>query len=954
MGDTVGDGTLATKDLGGDAPSVLGHYIDAVSGRSGAAAERNGVPASLRNRAGSPMGDTVGDGTLATKDLGGDALSVLGHYIDAVSGRSGAAAERNGVPANHSLDSRGSSSSPTSLPPAAEAVKAAIAARAMEERSSRRDPPTIGSLSTDNSIDREDPPLALTPSQEVGRWTNVAERNPHKAESVASEQPDPEQSKRPMVDLTGEPNLNKRLATSPFTVKPDPSLEKCSTDEKERFVLENFVGGDSEVKAEENTKKVVPQSPEATSSGRRKGVKSDVPKRSATAAPVPRDMGKEISRKVAKSNENTSKRRENVGKGVVREHKDTPRESTSKQTTPKASNIEETTAGSKEPTAHDPLSAPKASNSEGTSSSSKEPTAHGSVSAPLSMDSVEAADDSTMIQLWSALSKSIEGRKKNAKNCSYSSFEELFYLAFPFFDGKQPSAVDCARLQVQARKRKIPVAMTNVLLERLKSLQEREVSLGLHSSQSSPQAAASNPKLRQEALLQRLLEVQLVESRRNVMIYTTEADGNDEEAVEIDLSDIYKQSTKESPPQSDFSDGDKWWEAAAKLSKIAEEAQKSREEIDDPAMEDTDGDSSISADDSRDMAGYPSSFGASGSFSMSRQPRTLAEDINGFWQKHPKPGKRYGRKPRGKLPMSFSTERDASAVLSGNRSGLSGATGSTASTFRHGDDYDEDMWVRRREMALWHTNGNWLTGKHIPIIDVDEPEPIDAVAAAALFERPSFMVRRRQPSTRQWRLPYNTRTEGHPGYFTVDINSLYASLEGSLRRRRHPLDSEPWEHREVKQRFLHEQSISYNRNWFGTTKKVYGNSKIRQPVCRPKSMEMPMKVEEWTKEWYTKPWTGAGDGGSLCDASTNSDLQEIQKMRRRYNIGVDDSDDDSCEEDEEGYDDWEETPECGTLRNVRLRPGERITRVTPDLTSSLRRSRWRKKHFPKGTFPYRW
>ena len=49
---------------------------------------------------------------------------------------------------------------------------------------------------------------------------------------------------------------------------------------------------------------------------------------------------------------------------------------------------------------------------------------------------------------------------------------------------------------------------------------------------------------------------------------------------------------------------------------------------------------------------------------------------------------------------------------------------------------------------------------------------------------------------------------------------------------------------------------------------------------------------------------------------------------------------------------WEDAPECGTLTNVKPKLSERVSRVTPDHTSHLLRSRFRKKHFPHGFLPY--
>jgi hypothetical protein len=102
-------------------------------------------------------------------------------------------------------------------------------------------------------------------------------------------------------------------------------------------------------------------------------------------------------------------------------------------------------------------------------------------------------------------------------------------------------------------------------------------------------------------------------------------------------------------------------------------------------------------------------------------------------------------------------------------------------------------------------------------------------------------------------------------------------------------------------------------------------------------MEMPMKAPEWSPEWFRGPYLaplGSNlSGSSLEDAIPGYLRDELEEYDQ---------------------DAWEETPECGTFRNTQpqLRCGERITLVTPELVSSLRRSRWRKKFFPRGTFPY--
>jgi hypothetical protein len=189
------------------------------------------------------------------------------------------------------------------------------------------------------------------------------------------------------------------------------------------------------------------------------------------------------------------------------------------------------------------------------------------------------------------------------------------------------------------------------------------------------------------------------------------------------------------------------------------------------------------------------------------------------------------------------------------------------------------------------------------------------------------------------------------------------------------LDSTPWEHREVKQKFLYDRSVSFSRNWFGLLVRSRGNHKFKQPFCKPKSMEMPIEnipdPGEWTEEWYTtwkSPWdrphmnksrssmgSSSSDGsstdrgsytdrGSITDASTlnQKSLSTRESSYSGSGSSEEHSDDDS----------WEEAPECGTIVNVKQKIGERVSRVHPDYTSSLRRSRWRKKYFPRGTFPY--
>ncbi|GAX22458.1 hypothetical protein FisN_14Hh073 [Fistulifera solaris] len=265
---------------------------------------------------------------------------------------------------------------------------------------------------------------------------------------------------------------------------------------------------------------------------------------------------------------------------------------------------------------------------------------------------------------------------------------------------------------------------------------------------------------------------------------------------------------------------------------------------------------------------------------------------------------------------------------------LSFVTASHASSF----DMMEDAWIIRRSMAMYGNKQNmvWTESQRFIIADVHPPKEIDAVhTTAKFFHRGSFLKRSKiDPLTSVWKEIYADRTMAHPGYLDVHINSLYVST--SCRNERDPRDSLPWESRPVKQRFLHEQSVSFCKNWFGILVPVHSNHDIPQPICRPDSFPMPV-AGEWTQEWYTKK--------SLARIQSNlSGSVEPTAFELGDVLPDEESDSESL---------FDKAPQCGRIRNMKLKIGEKITLVTPDLTSSLRRSRWRKKHFPRGTFPYK-
>jgi hypothetical protein len=294
-------------------------------------------------------------------------------------------------------------------------------------------------------------------------------------------------------------------------------------------------------------------------------------------------------------------------------------------------------------------------------------------------------------------------------------------------------------------------------------------------------------------------------------------------------------------------------------------------------------------------------------------------------------------------------------------------------SFGYHEVADKSEWLRKQAMASygrgWERHSNWLSPRSSS--HVNKPEPIDGVAAAENLGRFAFS-KRLFLGAKPWKLPYKERTHCHSGYFDVDVYSIYESAAVDFAMS-DDLDSTPWEHRDVKQSFLQERSIAFSRNWFGDLVRKRGNYKFKVRYCKPKSMEMPIEnipdPGEWTEEWYTtwkSPFdrrnyttkasadastsgsctdNGSSMGrGSFTDASTlnQKSVGSGESSYSRSSAGNDDSDDDS----------WEEAPECGTIINVKQKIGERVTRVHPDYTSSLRRSRWRKKYFPRGTFPY--
>jgi hypothetical protein len=309
-------------------------------------------------------------------------------------------------------------------------------------------------------------------------------------------------------------------------------------------------------------------------------------------------------------------------------------------------------------------------------------------------------------------------------------------------------------------------------------------------------------------------------------------------------------------------------------------------------------------------------------------------------------------------------------------------------------------WISPWEKR-WVTSGpERIAAKSVTMGKFEAPKAPRLEGVAAAMKLSNWTSRperhdRRIPVKQQWRLAYKERTKNHPGYSMVDVYSLYdASI---VVGESHPYDDEPWEYRDVKQRFLHEQSLSMSRNWFGAVLRKRGNDRYREPVANPKSMEMPMEnlpgEGEWLEEWYTtwqqrhnetKKKSKTGQDHGFDSDSDDSDGSETFNTYTVYTEGDETTrgDDDTATYSrsvytgvsgsvytsrrsqrsrytrrshgyEEDDDSWEDPPECGTFQNVKQKIGERLSLVRYEHLSSLRQSRWRKRYFPRGTFPYK-
>lgn len=131
---------------------------------------------------------------------------------------------------------------------------------------------------------------------------------------------------------------------------------------------------------------------------------------------------------------------------------------------------------------------------------------------------------------------------------------------------------------------------------------------------------------------------------------------------------------------------------------------------------------------------------------------------------------------------------------------------------------------------------------------------------------------------------------------------------------------------------------------------------MHYPVSRPKSLQMQVTripdEDEWNENWYTT-WRSRRDNPNNLVAFAELEIKTISSSEEDKNTIIEglSSLDESIHEHGSKAPKRKVNIEIGTLCPVRLKTGERISRVHPEFTSSLRRSRWRKKYVSGMQFP---
>ena len=126
----------------------------------------------------------------------------------------------------------------------------------------------------------------------------------------------------------------------------------------------------------------------------------------------------------------------------------------------------------------------------------------------------------------------------------------------------------------------------------------------------------------------------------------------------------------------------------------------------------------------------------------------------------------------------------------------------------------------------------------------------------------------------------------------------------------------------------------------GSFELIRGNDRLQYPVCCPKSLEVSVtripEEGEWSEDWFTT-WKSRKDNPNNLESFAHYEKENMIN-------GMDATPSESPRENDHAAG-GNIVVEIGSLCPVRVKPGERISRIHPEFTSSLRQSRWRKKFF---------
>lgn len=236
-----------------------------------------------------------------------------------------------------------------------------------------------------------------------------------------------------------------------------------------------------------------------------------------------------------------------------------------------------------------------------------------------------------------------------------------------------------------------------------------------------------------------------------------------------------------------------------------------------------------------------------------------------------------------------------------------------------------------------------IQSKNSELLQDVKPEEIPSIAIDT-SETGQMSSGRDYHRDRQYTLPIDERTVGHQGYRKIDFYSLYESTLVNVQDE--DIDRAPWEYRGVGQRFLGEKSVE-SRNWFGSIVAERGNDRIPNPICRPRSFQVrATKIadpDEWNEDWFTT-WKSRRDNPNNLLTYAKEDEVSTTKRGASDDGTVETHDSDAESDVTEDKPRVKKVIEIGNIVSVRVRCGERVSRIHPDFTSSLRMSRWKRKY----------